>query len=1100
MGEVVYQLTFTLANSGGSFTVNHKTKAQVKLSGADKGETSLALTGLSYVKKIYYPGEIKAELALENLVPDTASLKKYFSGAVVSMSISGGNNVADKYLVADCSVEKRNSAGTLSTYLQLKICSPDYKFEAVKYSKAHTGRRLGDVIEQAAKDFGVGAVTKNFCFLSHKRPVGNSNETVDDELIQPYMVQYNETFYSFARRMANRCGEFLYFEDGTFNLGLAQSSVLNVNLYCSLSFHDYKRSSPAGVNYSHRNPIDDTKLSAGSKGSYNIESAYDEYLKKMTYDGYDTVKAVYDARYSDYPSEIAASVFNATSLIQGLTNLGFSQAKAWALSGNISSRANEKYNKNYFDPSKKYYESGSTEKFYGYYDRIKGKSDGEVKEFTQFSTHPSQNVSTIKRNIDSALFKLVLENQRKVLDKRVEIDLGANLSAISLGRRICFPGKDGNKNYIVVEVSGGRTEDSEWKEYMKLVAVPDLKSDTQPSIPPPLKEGHVLRSGPQAARISASTYDPEHLGRVRVRFSWQNDSDDQSPWIRVSTLNATDGGGSYFQPEEGDECILDFECENIERPYVIGYLHNDKHEPRYGTRTYSDVISNGGGQTIRMFDSKDDTGFWAGVLPVLSLIRNLAPISNDKGKFRKVSGFTEITDEFGVFNVKMSSAERRVTINSPFGSVDASAFTGITLNAPNGDVKIIGKNIDIKAGNNINLTSGANISNQYQLHSLIWGSKKLGSALVNPLIDNLAKEFLDLSLLRCIVETFMRPVAGNFTIRSNRYLLMSAGKGNANLPVEAYDSQWGTGWSLNGEKPYWSAKVLSDIQTMVTKFDKLFNDRKLKAEALAQKVEAYNVQFLNLLREGENKYSVQTIINSAGQGVSYNENATSMREQILRERLQVSDTQIDSMQQFAAFIHDVAANLLQADASLPGTDLQGTFCFPDKVMTAFNGIPATNKSHAFTVNELGNNDNLLNLPGRAPDANVRRLIWTFLKQFKGAAGGPLGMIFPAQDPNFDSPDSWNAKLSEIMGSDSNAGLNIFNNLVAKLKESFASVVMNPFKERCSWSADNKGEIIMSQKADKVIRFTERGPAEANPSSLEGIIDACRTLGARDQQQ
>ena len=44
-----------------------------------------------------------------------------------------------------------------------------------------------------------------------------------DELRIPYIVQYNETFYQFLVRAANRFGEFLYFEDGKLHLGMQPS-------------------------------------------------------------------------------------------------------------------------------------------------------------------------------------------------------------------------------------------------------------------------------------------------------------------------------------------------------------------------------------------------------------------------------------------------------------------------------------------------------------------------------------------------------------------------------------------------------------------------------------------------------------------------------------------------------------------------------------------------------------------------------------------------------------------------------------------------------------------------------------------------------------
>ena len=53
----------------------------------------------------------------------------------------------------------------------------------------------------------------NLQFLNY-----NKDNTV--EIRQPYLVQYNESFYDFLARSAIRCGEMLYFEGGSLNLGM----------------------------------------------------------------------------------------------------------------------------------------------------------------------------------------------------------------------------------------------------------------------------------------------------------------------------------------------------------------------------------------------------------------------------------------------------------------------------------------------------------------------------------------------------------------------------------------------------------------------------------------------------------------------------------------------------------------------------------------------------------------------------------------------------------------------------------------------------------------------------------------------------------------
>jgi len=89
---------------------------------------------------------------------------------------------------------------------------------------------------------------------------------------------------------------------------------------------------------------------------------------------------------------------------------------------------------------------------------------------------------------------------------------------------------------------------------------------------PPTNKGVVLPlAEPQVAEV-VDNNDPDKLGRVRVKFKWQ---DGQTPWVWVLTNHAGKGGsegvaGTYFTPEIGDEVFMEFEQGNPERPYVVG--------------------------------------------------------------------------------------------------------------------------------------------------------------------------------------------------------------------------------------------------------------------------------------------------------------------------------------------------------------------------------------------------------------------------------------------------------------------------------------------------------------------------------------------------
>ncbi len=101
--------------------------------------------------------------------------------------------------------------------------------------------------------------------------------------------------------------------------------------------------------------------------------------------------------------------------------------------------------------------------------------------------------------------------------------------------------------------------------------------------------------------------DPEQLGRIRVRFLWQELQDNHliTPWIRITQPHGGDDKGFYFIPEIGEEVMVAFENGNAERPYVVGTLYHGKQRPGYPW--YSDsndikAIRTRDGHTIEIHD------------------------------------------------------------------------------------------------------------------------------------------------------------------------------------------------------------------------------------------------------------------------------------------------------------------------------------------------------------------------------------------------------------------------------------------------------------------------------------------------------------------
>ncbi len=82
----------------------------------------------------------------------------------------------------------------------------------------------------------------------------------------------------------------------------------------------------------------------------------------------------------------------------------------------------------------------------------------------------------------------------------------------------------------------------------------------------------------------------DSLGRVRIRFHWQDEAD-ATCWVRVAQRLAGGGMGSQFLPRIGQEVLVQFLENDIDRPLIVGALYNGQgeggvpHTPGGETRT-----------------------------------------------------------------------------------------------------------------------------------------------------------------------------------------------------------------------------------------------------------------------------------------------------------------------------------------------------------------------------------------------------------------------------------------------------------------------------------------------------------------------------------
>ena len=591
------------------------------------------------------------------------------------------------------------------------------------------------------------------------------------EFIQPYLVQYNESFLDFLVRVTNRCGEFFYYEGGKIHIGWEKTEPITIKEYVSVKFPQeistaWTNNAIADIHNDYtREDGKNLKNATSPKVMRDSELASDENLAKIPPKDKYTSWQDFALFPGCYLVSNVSEALNSANLIEMIEFFFFNTAASSTNNKQLSDIANDAYEKSNFNSNELYF----TER----------QNGNDLHPFSTNDTNKSAN-SLTAYCLD---FYTNIRNGIEAAERsRLQIELGDHFYGTSLGSLIQFEGDE--QQYIVVRIVNQiKSQDNNEGETLNIEVIPYTEGE---NVYPPSAHVEAIRSAKAQRAIVTHNQDPLKMNRVRVRYPWQGDSKDSTPWIRIALPMASDGSGFNFLPEVGDEAIINYENGNIEKPYVEGMVYSGGQTvPCDFKRTSGRVISSVNGHSIIFSDPGK-------MNPVHSLSPALSTISTFIGTpifsidDRKAAGGIELTDEYGFYSISMSSDKRAISVDSPFGKVDINAFTGITISAPNGNVRIEGKNIDIVAGNNLSISSGNNINTEFWPFK--WGNegfeetidgKEFGMDLLKTTLGKFSP--IDMKLIRTIMETFLRPIGGTMLIKSNRYLRLEAGKGSANL-------------------------------------------------------------------------------------------------------------------------------------------------------------------------------------------------------------------------------------------------------------------------------------------------------------------------------
>lgn len=749
----------------------------------------VCLVSLSFQKKMYQPTEIKAELQFfmtskwvsigRTDIEETFKLKNAILEVVEPKTSNSSDD--DKYTVLDTIGKDfyvhdvRPHYQPECMYVSLKIYSLDKLLTLNKECNTYVGKKLSSILGSVLGNYKVPYETSSTLSYDNSGmqvlQVDASGSDSDDNKDKkehkfPYLIQYNESFYDLLKRTTNRWGEFLYWENGTLTIGYDDSKPIKVDTtkFTDIYYFD----------------LDTVSLSLPEPGSYDYAAAYDENvgnkpIKKDPYQVYGKLFK-FNGQLDKYAFSVASRFFqNEESVTAWAVGLLVDDLYDMLAESKYVKSDNKDFKDNYFDSNY------DTEQY--------NDNEDELNLYSEYGS---------KYDKDTSYYSEILGYETAAGKNAIRIKYDTTWPEMKLGDVITV--KD--DKFIVVEVLGVSPKELRILDNSKVLVYPSQtitfeivatainKTDNK-YYPATLPTGHVRRSGPQVATI-VDMDDPLKANRVRVVYDWQGENaseSDYSPWLLYAA-------GSHGSPRagrhlNGTKVLVGFANDNIERPYVLGNIQ----EADTFVELKDVSLETPGKRKFQMWDhvggvQKFVSGTFA---PIVSTISDFSPtvdyLSLGDGGLQYAGGFC-ITDRLGLYNISGSTEEREVKISSAWGDVKVSAFTGISISAPNGDVKINGKNVEISAGNNLTLTSGKNVG-----YHVAWGKGEdpsfstVLSDLVCKLIDKVGEkvQLIDLSFIRDTLEVVFRPHEGSLTLKSNRYMKLETGSNECDYPVAAYN-------------------------------------------------------------------------------------------------------------------------------------------------------------------------------------------------------------------------------------------------------------------------------------------------------------------------
>jgi Rhs element Vgr protein len=184
----------------------------------------------------------------------------------------------------------------------------------------------------------------------------------------------------------------------------------------------------------------------------------------------------------------------------------------------------------------------------------------------------------------------------------------------------------------------------------------------------------------------------DRLGRVRIRFHWQIEAN-ATCWVRVAQRAAGGGMGSQFLPRVGQEVLVQFLGNDIDRPIVVGALYNGRGEGGIASTPGGRASADGDSDCFASADDHIPSGqgnaaggngpVWHGAAGSIAGHRNMAAQWGIRSKEFGGRGYNQLlfddTDAQGRVQLRCTHAATELSLGHLIHSADnyRGSFRGV---------------------------------------------------------------------------------------------------------------------------------------------------------------------------------------------------------------------------------------------------------------------------------------------------------------------------------------------------------------------------------------------------------------------------------------